>query len=446
MTRNKMQNNSKKNRVKSQPDRIAQVSQPRLLGFHAAATALPTIFQFLHRILVRKFVAQFFYCFKSNSKQWFWNDRGAANDKKLCPITLVESKDLYNQIERHISDASYKADFWSPYGTIKKKLQDYQKQWKLAAHIFWKRRSTFPVHSNIEKMVFTWSERKISEKWLLTSRGKKQIWRSTMLSTAISVFSRISARQRHIANNCTIGLDSKCAFSSRSTQSRNINRCRSLHLPAARAPHLLGRPQEIRTTRPSRRQTTPPTQRQVAERRRGDQIPRSWRRASQALAADLPLRHEGRGLRQFADYFHRRENGVVASSPCSASSLTSNERGAAFQRAVAGAPPETRNPVMKKWRPPRQVAKELRTVCGAGRQRRRATIRTWCQPWKFHEGECAVYCIMCIMWWFKKLLASKMHFLARPVFVCHFWQWRRQILQKPFYNIASSISKENKFD
>jgi len=58
---NKMQNNSKKNRVKSQPGRIAQVSQPRLLGFHAAATAFPTIFQFLHRILVRKFVAHFFF-------------------------------------------------------------------------------------------------------------------------------------------------------------------------------------------------------------------------------------------------------------------------------------------------------------------------------------------------------------------------------------------------
>ena len=55
---------------------------------------------------------------------------------KQCPITLVESKDLYDQLERLISDASYKADFWSPYGIIKKKLQDYQKRWKArSAHI-----------------------------------------------------------------------------------------------------------------------------------------------------------------------------------------------------------------------------------------------------------------------------------------------------------------------
>ena len=58
--KNKMQNNKQKNRVKSQPGSIAQVSQPCLLGFHAAATAFPTIFQFLHRILARKFVGQFF--------------------------------------------------------------------------------------------------------------------------------------------------------------------------------------------------------------------------------------------------------------------------------------------------------------------------------------------------------------------------------------------------
>ena len=43
-------------------------------------------------------------------------------------------------------------------------------------------------------------------------------------------------------------------------------------------------------------------------------------------------------------------------------------------------PPEPRTPLKKKQRRPRQQAKELRTACGAGRQRRRATIRTWRQP------------------------------------------------------------------
>ena len=32
--------------------------------------------------------------------------------------------------------ANYKAEFWSPYGAIQKKLMDYQKQWKArSAHI-----------------------------------------------------------------------------------------------------------------------------------------------------------------------------------------------------------------------------------------------------------------------------------------------------------------------
>ena len=136
---------------------------------------------------------------------------------------------------------------------------------KLAAHIFWRRRSIFPMHRNIMKMVFTCLERKISKRLWLTSLSRKQIWSNTILWTAISAFSRNSARRRPIANNCTNGSDSRCAFSSRSTQSHNINRGLSFqsHLQAVRAQQLLLR-REIGTTTPTSRQMT--NQRQVADR------------------------------------------------------------------------------------------------------------------------------------------------------------------------------------
>ena len=45
---------------------------------------------------------------------------------------------------------------------------------ELAAHIFWRRRSIFPMHRNIKKMVFTCLERKISKRLWLTSLSRKQ--------------------------------------------------------------------------------------------------------------------------------------------------------------------------------------------------------------------------------------------------------------------------------
>ena len=51
---------------KKQSEETIKGSQSRLkcqhwLGFHAAASAFPTVFEFLHRILVRNFVAHFFF-------------------------------------------------------------------------------------------------------------------------------------------------------------------------------------------------------------------------------------------------------------------------------------------------------------------------------------------------------------------------------------------------
>lgn len=59
---------------KKQSEETIKGSQSRLkcqhwLGFHAAASAFPTVFEFLHRILVRNFVAHFFFCFESNKSQ-----------------------------------------------------------------------------------------------------------------------------------------------------------------------------------------------------------------------------------------------------------------------------------------------------------------------------------------------------------------------------------------
>ena len=64
------------------------------------------------------------------------NDRIAPTDKKPCSVNFAECKDLYNQLGRHINAASYKADFWPPHFSMKKKLTNYQKHWKaLRAHI-----------------------------------------------------------------------------------------------------------------------------------------------------------------------------------------------------------------------------------------------------------------------------------------------------------------------
>ena len=81
-----------------------------------------------------------------------------------------------------ICTISSETDFWSPYGAIKKKLMDYQKQWKArCAHIL---KAPFnipdaPEHN--ENGVYMLGKKDLQEVVVELTVSRKQIWSSTIL-------------------------------------------------------------------------------------------------------------------------------------------------------------------------------------------------------------------------------------------------------------------------
>ena len=112
--------------------------------------------------------------------------RTSAKDKKQCPVTFTECKHIYNQPGRHISNGSFKSGFGSAHCSMKKKLLDWQKQWKArCAHIL---KAPFHVPDSppdSEEGVYVIGQRvefkDLHEMVVALKFDEKQNWNSTVL-------------------------------------------------------------------------------------------------------------------------------------------------------------------------------------------------------------------------------------------------------------------------
>ena len=56
--------------------------------------------------------------------------RGNPTDKKPCPVSRDEFKEIYNALIRHTDKNKFTADFWNQFKGTQTKMKDYQKQFK----------------------------------------------------------------------------------------------------------------------------------------------------------------------------------------------------------------------------------------------------------------------------------------------------------------------------
>ena len=56
--------------------------------------------------------------------------RSSPQEKKPCPVTRAEFKDVYNSLIKHVDKNKFTADFWTAFRSIQSKMKDYQKPFK----------------------------------------------------------------------------------------------------------------------------------------------------------------------------------------------------------------------------------------------------------------------------------------------------------------------------